>query len=87
MEHMEHQEHQEMELREGNVWVALTKDSLDVKPVMDFVRNPGAGAIVIFAGQPASMLANLISPLTSGHRHDQGQLRWKVCERAHVLSV
>ncbi|KAI5464022.1 Molybdopterin biosynthesis MoaE [Mariannaea sp. PMI_226] len=31
-------------------YVALTHDHLDVKSIMDRVRDPGAGAIVLFAG-------------------------------------
>ncbi|TVY36555.1 Molybdopterin synthase catalytic subunit [Lachnellula subtilissima] len=38
------------ELSEGTCFVALTKDHLDAKSVMDRVRSPKAGAIVLFAG-------------------------------------
>lgn len=32
-------------------YVALTHDLLDVKGIMDRVRSPEAGAIVLFAGE------------------------------------
>ncbi|TVY94467.1 Molybdopterin synthase catalytic subunit [Lachnellula willkommii] len=38
------------ELSEGTCCVALTEDHLDAKSVMDKVRSPKAGAIVLFAG-------------------------------------
>lgn len=38
------------ELLEGNCYVALTYDLLDSKVIMDKVRSPKAGAIVLFAG-------------------------------------
>ena len=38
------------ELSEENCYVALTHDYLDAKAIMDRVRSPKAGAIVLFAG-------------------------------------
>ena len=38
------------ELSEGHCYVALTHDHLDAKAIMDRVRSPKAGAIVLFAG-------------------------------------
>ena len=38
------------ELLEENCYVALTHEILDPKAVMDRVRSPKAGAIVLFAG-------------------------------------
>jgi molybdopterin synthase catalytic subunit len=38
------------ELQEGDYYVALTHDCLDAKAMMDRVRSPKAGAIVLFAG-------------------------------------
>ncbi|KAK0111268.1 Molybdopterin synthase catalytic subunit [Cadophora gregata] len=38
------------ELEENGCYVALTDDSLDAKSMMDRVRSPKAGAIVLFAG-------------------------------------
>jgi molybdopterin synthase catalytic subunit len=38
------------ELSEENCYVALTHDYLDTKSMMDRVRSPKAGAIVLFAG-------------------------------------
>lgn len=38
------------ELQEDDYYVALTHDHLDAKAVMDRVRSPKAGAIVLFAG-------------------------------------
>lgn len=39
------------ELSEENCYVALTHDELDSKSMMDRVRSPKAGAIVLFAGK------------------------------------
>ena len=38
------------ELSEGACYVALTHELLDAKVMMDKVRSPKAGAIVLFAG-------------------------------------
>ncbi|CZR58453.1 related to molybdopterin synthase large subunit [Phialocephala subalpina] len=38
------------ELQEEDCYVALTHDNLDAKSMMDRVRSPKAGAIVLFAG-------------------------------------
>lgn len=38
-------------VQEGNCYVALTRDHLDINHTMDLVRSPKAGAIVMFAGQ------------------------------------
>jgi hypothetical protein len=38
------------EVVEESRYVALTHDALDSKPIMDRVRSPKAGAIVLFAG-------------------------------------
>jgi molybdopterin synthase catalytic subunit len=40
-----------LEIQEKGCYVALTHDSLDVKAVVDRVRDPKAGAIVLFAGE------------------------------------
>lgn len=37
-------------LSEDNCYVALTHEVLDSKAIMDRVRSPKAGAIVLFAG-------------------------------------
>jgi molybdopterin synthase catalytic subunit len=41
------------ELSEDNCHVALTNNHLNVQQVMDKVRSPAAGAIVLFAGIPS----------------------------------
>lgn len=38
------------ELHDDACYVALTRDHLDAKAMMDRVRSPKAGAIVLFAG-------------------------------------
>ena len=38
------------EVSEGSCYVALTHEVLDAKAIMDRVRSPKAGAIVLFAG-------------------------------------
>lgn len=40
----------EKSLAEPNVYVSLTYDELDAKAVMDRVKSPKAGAVVLFAG-------------------------------------
>jgi len=40
-----------LELTAEGCYVALTHDPLDVKAIMDRVRSPEAGAIVLFAGE------------------------------------
>ncbi|KAB5528877.1 Molybdopterin synthase catalytic subunit [Coniochaeta sp. 2T2.1] len=47
------------ELQEGSCYVALTRDHLQVQPIMDRVKDPGAGAIVLFAGTTRNSFANL----------------------------
>jgi len=46
------------ELQEGNCYVALTHDHLDSTSMIDRVRSPKAGAIVMFAGKtPFTLVA------------------------------
>jgi molybdopterin synthase catalytic subunit len=45
------------ELQEGSCYVALTHDHLDSTSMMDRVRSPKAGAIVLFAGKVSPTLA------------------------------
>lgn len=40
----------EKSLSEGNVYVSLTYDELDAKAMMNRVKSPKAGAVVLFAG-------------------------------------
>lgn len=40
------------EFKEDDVYVALTHETLDAVAIMNKVRNPKAGAIVLFAGTP-----------------------------------
>lgn len=51
------------EMAEGNCFVALTKDHLNSQEIMDKVRSPAAGAIVLFAGTSYSYpaLCSLLS--------------------------
>jgi molybdopterin synthase catalytic subunit len=42
------------ELQEGDCYVALTHDHLDAKSMMERVRSPKAGAIVLFAGNTSN---------------------------------
>jgi molybdopterin synthase catalytic subunit len=46
-----------MELEDEAVHVALTYDHLDVVPIMNRVRSPKAGAIVLFAGEVHSTMS------------------------------
>ncbi|KAL2015413.1 hypothetical protein VTK56DRAFT_5524 [Thermocarpiscus australiensis] len=43
-------EPQETSLSQEGCYVALTNSPLDIKPIIDRVRSPQAGAIVLFAG-------------------------------------
>lgn len=45
------------ELQEGSCYTALTSDTLDITAIMDRVRSPKAGAIVLFAGEKIAPLA------------------------------
>lgn len=49
------------ELSEQNCYVALTHDHLNAQAIMDRVRSPSAGAIVLFAGNEFLSLAGLCS--------------------------
>jgi hypothetical protein len=49
------------ELQEDSCYVALTHDHLDAKSMMDRVRSPKAGAIVLFAGDIVIPLINKYS--------------------------
>lgn len=40
------------EFEEDGIFVALTHDTLDAVAIMNKVRSPKAGAIVLFAGMP-----------------------------------
>ena len=51
------------ELSDGACYVALTNEPLAVQPVMDRVRSPQAGAIVLFAGSEP-VIASRLGPLT-----------------------
>lgn len=44
----------EKSLSESNVYVSLTYDELDAKAMMDRVKSPKAGAVVLFAGMLSS---------------------------------
>ena len=37
-------------LQDGSCFVALTNDTLNINAIMDKVRSPKAGALVLFAG-------------------------------------
>ena len=39
------------QIEEDGIFVALTNDTLDPKAIMDKVRSPKCGAIVLFAGR------------------------------------
>lgn len=60
---------------EEGCYVALTSGLLRVQEVMDRVRSPEAGAIVIFAGEETSSPSrNLLSSwlISTRHRNDTG---------------
>lgn len=41
----------EKSVSESNIYVSLTYDELDAKAMMDRVKSPKAGAVVLFAGK------------------------------------
>lgn len=45
----------EKSLVEQDIYVSLTYDELDAKSIMDRVKSPKAGAVVIFAGEITSI--------------------------------
>jgi molybdopterin synthase catalytic subunit len=51
------------EAQEDGCFVALTFNHLDAQAIMDKVKDPGAGAIVLFAGKPPPIPYPLISAL------------------------
>jgi molybdopterin synthase catalytic subunit len=53
---MESEQTQQAEIVEDGCYVALTHAHLKVQEIMDRVRSPQAGAIVLFAGEPATLL-------------------------------
>lgn len=50
-----------MQLSEEHCWVGLTAEVLDAKIMMDRVRSPKAGAIVLFAGKGSIKLFHCFS--------------------------
>jgi molybdopterin synthase catalytic subunit len=60
---MSTQSQEPWERSEAQCYVALTNDHLHVQPIMDKVRSPQAGAIVLFAGmcpRPATPTTSVI---------------------------
>jgi molybdopterin synthase catalytic subunit len=53
------------DLSEDICHVGITKESLNIQAVMDKVRSPQAGAIVLFAGKPIDTPPNQSPPFTS----------------------
>lgn len=70
------------ELHEEDCYVALTHNHLDVKAMMDRVRNPKAGAIVLFAGN--GIRKSIKTTHLTSLRYDSRQLSWKRSERASI---
>lgn len=56
------------ELSEGNCYVALTHDVLNPQAIMDRVRSPKAGAIVLFAGMPQHVIPSIYANLAGTTR-------------------
>ena len=69
-------EAQSDQLQDEGTYVALTHDHLNAQSIMDRVRSPQAGAIVLFAGEPASRSsAKLNTHFTNTylpHRYNSG---------------
>lgn len=55
----------EKSLSEQDVYVSLTYDELDAKSIMDRVKSPKAGAVVLFAGTTAPISSCYISTDTA----------------------
>ena len=45
-------------------FVALNHEALDISKSIEFVKDPGAGAVVLFAGEHEAILHSIISRLT-----------------------
>ena len=80
-------EAQSDQLQDEGSYVALTHDHLNAQSIMDRVRSPQAGAIVLFAGEPTSHCFNQTSICLIPHRYDSGQLCWEACQGTAVLGV
>jgi molybdopterin synthase catalytic subunit len=48
------------EQTEQDCYVALTHDHLNAQAIMDRVRSPSAGAIVLFAGKLSSFSSSIV---------------------------
>ena len=44
-------------IQEGGVFIELTHNHLEISAIMDRVRSPKAGAMVLFAGEERSVVA------------------------------
>ena len=75
------------ELQEDGCYVALTPEPLSVQDIMNRVRRPDAGAIVMFAGEGSGPTAVSGAPLTLEHRHHQGQLWREARQRTALLGL
>lgn len=71
-------------MEDDGCFVALTHDTLDAKAMMDKVRSPTAGAIVLFAG---TSLPTVKSDLAKPSRNNSRQLRRQAGQRPpiHIL--
>lgn len=74
---------------EDGCYVALTTDHLVVQPIMDRVRSPKAGAIVIFAGTSILFITLYCSSpsLTKPNRHHKRQLCGQARQGAPVFGL
>jgi len=48
------------EQTDQDCYVALTHDQLNAQAIMDRVRSPSAGAIVLFAGKLSPLLSSIV---------------------------
>lgn len=70
------------ELHEDGCYVALSHDYLDAKSMMDRVRSPKAGAIVLFAGKIDWLSVRGLVLTVS--RHNTRQFCWKASQGASI---
>ena len=75
-------------LQEGNAYVEITHHTLDMTLVVNKVRKPQAGAIVLFAGmQHLKSISSISLNLIDHYRNNARQLRWEAGKGTTILCI
>lgn len=74
-----------MQKEEENIYVALTYDHLNATAIMDRVKSPKAGAVVLFAGMtyPTKQKCSILIH----YRHNAGYIRRQTRQATPVHSL